>query len=360
MSRALELAKQGEGWVNPNPLVGAVVVKNGKAIGEGYHRKFGQPHAEVNALEAAGEQAQGADLYVNLEPCSHYGKRPPCADRIIDSGIKRVFIGTRDPNPLVSGKGVDKLNEAGIEVIEGVLEKEAKRLNEIYFKFITTGRPFVLLKMAMTADGKIASRTGDSKWISSDKSRRVVHELRNRYSAVLVGINTVLKDDPVLNVRLEGREVKDPLRIVLDSKGRIPLEARVLNIESDTPTIVAATEMLSKSEEKALIGRGAKVWRLGSRDGRVNLNELLERLAGEGVDSLMVEGGGTVASGFLTEELVDKVMFFVAPKIVGGREALTPVEGEGLEKVKDALQLKDISIEMVGEDLIYTGYVQSI
>jgi len=359
MQRALELARLGEGQVNPNPLVGAVVVKDGKIIGEGYHQKFGGPHAEAFALEAAGKEAKGADLYVNLEPCVHYDKKtPPCVDKIINSDIKRVYVAMRDPNPKVSGKGIKKLKEAGIAVEEGILEERAKKLNEIYCKFITTGRPFVLLKMAMTADGKIASKTGDSKWISSEESRLMVHKLRNKYAAVLVGVNTVLKDDPQLTVReIEGR---DPWRIVLDSQGRIPLRAKILQAKSEAKTIIATTAKMPRDVEAALKERGSKVevWRLPAKDGKVDLVSLIEKLAALGIDSLLVEGGATVAASFLKENLVDKIMLFIAPKIIGGREALTPVEGEGLAKIEDAFSLKDVSVNMVDNDVVYEAYLE--
>jgi diaminohydroxyphosphoribosylaminopyrimidine deaminase/5-amino-6-(5-phosphoribosylamino)uracil reductase len=356
MRRALELARRGEGWTNPNPLVGAIIVKEGRIVGEGYHERFGEPHAEVKALEAAGEEAEGAELYVNLEPCVHWGKTPPCVERIIASGVKRVIVATRDPNPLVDGKGIATLREAGIEVVEGVLEEEAKKINEPFFKFITTGRPFVLLKLALSLDGKIATRTGDSKWISSERSRELVHRLRNRYAAVLVGINTILKDDPQLTARLDNVRTKDPLRIVLDSRGRIPLEAKVLNLESDVPTAVATTEQMSKEKEEALLNKGTRVWRLGARDGKVDLEELLKKLGEGGIDSLLVEGGAIVAASFLEAGLVDKITFFIAPKIVGG-PGIT-IGGKGVARIAEAWQLKDTSVRMLDRDVVYEGYLR--
>jgi diaminohydroxyphosphoribosylaminopyrimidine deaminase/5-amino-6-(5-phosphoribosylamino)uracil reductase len=356
MRRALELAKRGEGWTNPNPLVGAVIVRDGRIIGEGYHERFGGPHAEVRALEAASAEAEGSDLYVNLEPCAHWGKTPPCVARIISAKIKRVIVAVRDPNPLVNGEGIARLQEAGIEVVLGVLEEEAKKLNEPFFKFITTGRPFVLLKLALTLDGKIATRTGDSKWISGERSRELVHRLRNRYAAVLVGINTVLRDNPQLTVRREGTRTKDPLRMILDSRGRIPLEATVLNLDSEAPTVVATTERMPKEKEEALFAGGARVWRLGSRDGKVDLNGLITKLGEEGIDSLLVEGGATVAAAFLEAGLVDKVVFFIAPKIVGG-PGIT-IGGEGVERIAEAWQLKNISVRMLDGDVVYEGYLR--
>jgi len=356
MRRALELAKRGEGWTNPNPLVGAVIVKDGRIVGEGYHERFGGPHAEAVALEAAGEEAEGSDLYVNLEPCVHWGKTPPCVERIISAKVKRVIVATRDPNPLVNGKGIARLQEAGIEVALGILEEEAERLNEPFFKFITTGRPLVVLKLALSLDGKIATRSGDSKWISNERSRELVHRLRNRYMAVLVGINTVLKDDPRLTARLEGLRTKDPLRVILDSRGRLPLEARVLNLDSEAPTVVATTELMPKKKEEALLSRGAIVWRFAAQDDKVDLDELWKRLGEEGIDSLLVEGGATVATSFIEAGLVDKLIFFIAPKIIGG--AGITIGGEGVARIAEARQLRDISVRMLDGDVVYEGYLR--
>ncbi|MFQ5796362.1 MAG: bifunctional diaminohydroxyphosphoribosylaminopyrimidine deaminase/5-amino-6-(5-phosphoribosylamino)uracil reductase RibD [Candidatus Bipolaricaulia bacterium] len=356
MIRALELARRGEGGVNPNPLVGALIVSAGRIVGEGYHREFGGPHAEVYALEAAGDRTDGADLYVTLEPCAHYGRTPPCVDRIITGGINRVIIAMEDPYPEVSGRGIQRLRDAGIEVEAGILESEARQVNEIYLKYVTTGVPFVLLKMAMTADGKIATRTGDSRWISSKASRRRVHELRNRFSAILVGINTVLADDPELTVRLvPGR---DPVRIVLASNGAIPLEAKLLNLESRAKTIVATTGAISRQKRMALEERGAEVWTLDAgEDGRVDPRALIAKLGEAKIDSLLIEGGSAVAASFIEASLVDKLLLFIAPKIVGGIQALTPVGGTGREWIEAAAQLRDVSVEMVDGDVAYVGYL---
>ena len=360
MQRALELAERGAGFVyRENPLVGAVVVKENAIIAEGFHQRYGGPHAEVCALEAAGAKAKDADLYVTLEPCAHYNKKtPPCVDKIIASGIRRVFIAMRDPNPKVNGRGVQRLKAAGIEVIESILEKQARRLNEIYIKYITTGRPFVLLKMAMSADGKIATVTGDSKWISGEESLKLVHELRNRFMAVLVGINTMLKDDPQLNTRLT-QKARDPLRIILDSKGRISLEAKVLHLESSAKTVIATTEAISPEKEAQLRRLGAEVWKLSAREHKVDLRVLIDKLATEKIDSLLVEGGSTVAASFLKAGLIDKVLFVIAPKLLGGQEAPGPFGGEGVENIRKAIQLRDVSVRMLGEDVIYEGYLKS-
>ncbi len=360
MRHALELAERGAGFVyRENPLVGAVVVKEKEIIAEGFHQRYGGPHAEVCALEAAGTQAKGADLYVTLEPCVHYEKKtPPCVDKIIRSGIKRVFIAMRDPNPKVNGRGVERLKAAKIEVIEGILEREARRLNEIYIKYITTGRPFVLLKMAMSADGKIATVTGDSKWISSEASLKLAHELRNRFMAVLVGISTVLKDDPQLNTRLT-KKARDPIRIILDSRGRIPLEAKVLHLGGPAKTVIATTDAISKEKEAQLRQLGAEVWKLPAKEHKVDLRALIDKLAAEKIDGLLVEGGSTVAASFLKAGLVDKVLFVIAPKLVGGQGAAGPIGGEGVKNISEALQLRHVSVRMLGGEVIYEGYLNS-
>jgi len=354
MRLALELAHQGDGYTNPNPIVGAVVVKDQKIVGQGYHHKFGGPHAEMFALEEAAEQARGATIYVTLEPCSHYGKTPPCADRIIAVGIRRAVVACRDPNPLVNGHGIAKLRGAGIEVTEGVLEEEARYANEIFFTFIETGLPFVQLKLAQSLDGKIATRSGDSKWISGEDSRIEVHRLRRRFAAILVGVNTVIHDDPLLTVRhVEG---PNPVRLVLDGHGRVPLERRMF---SDSGRTIVATAVMPKGKETSLRERGVEVWRLPSGNGKVDLQALLSRIAKEGLDSLLIEGGGETAAAFLEASLVDKVSFFIAPLIIGGRAAIPAVSGEGVAQVADALRLRDVDITRCGDDIMITGYLRS-
>ncbi len=351
MRLALQLAHKGEGWTNPNPIVGAVVVKDEKIVGQGYHHKFGGPHAEVFALEKAGEQARGGTVYVTLEPCSHYGKTPPCADLIIRAGITRAVVACRDPNPLVNGHGIEKMRDAGIKVTEGVLEDEAQRENEIFFKYIETGLPFVQLKLAQSLDGKIATRSGDSKWISGEESRIEVHRLRRKFAAILAGANTVINDDPLLTVRhVEG---PNPVRIVLDGRGRVPLDAQMF--AAPGRTIVATASMPEETEAK-LRARGVEVWRLPSDNNRVDLRALLERIGKENLDSLLIEGGGETAATFLEEGLVDKVAFFIAPLIIGGRDAVPAVGGVGVAQVADALRLCDVDITRLGEDFLLTGY----
>ncbi len=351
MRIALDLARKGEGETNPNPIVGAVVVKDGHILGEGYHHSLGGPHAEVFALDEAGDAARGATLYVTLEPCSHHGKTPPCTERIIAAKIARVIIACRDPNPLVNGHGIERIRAAGIEVTEGVLEEEARRANEIFFKFITTGRPFVQLKLAESLDGKIATRTGDAKWISGADSRVEVHRLRRRFAAVLVGVGTVVSDDPRLTVRHVAGT--DPLRIVLDGRGRIPLAATLLREEGRT---IVVTATMAREKEEALLSLGTEVWRPPGNEGNIDLLAFLQRLGEENIDSLLVEGGGETAAAFLEASLVDKVAFFIAPILIGGRDAIPTVGGAGAKQVSEALHLKRVEIERIGEDLLVTGY----
>lgn len=357
MSRALKLAKQGNGYVNPNPLVGSVIVKNSEVVGEGYHAKFGGPHAEVRALKDAGRLARGARMYVTLEPCTHHGKTPPCADAIIESGLKEVFIATKDPNPKVSGGGEEKLRGAGIKVEVGLLEKEAVRLNEIFFHYVETGLPFVLLKLAMTADGKLATTTGDSQWITSEVSRTKVHELRSRYSAIMVGKNTLLADDPRLTVRkVEG---PDGARFILATNGEIPTDLQVFNLSSSAQTIVVTGEEINDTRIESFRNAGALVWKVKTRDDRIDLSNLLAKIGDNGYDSLLVEGGGELAWSFLSQGLVDKIHFFISPKIIGGTDAISAVGGAGIKKIKEAIQLERVRISKSGPDVSYMGYPRS-
>lgn len=351
MRLALELARLGEGDVSPNPLVGAVVLKDGEVIGRGYHRAFSGPHAEVFALHDAGDHARGATLVVSLEPCSHHGKTPPCTERIIDAGIARVVFAMQDPNPAVCGRGAARLREAGIDVTEGVLAEEAAGQNEIFVHYVTTGRPFVQLKLAISLDGRIATRTGDSKWISGEPSRAEAHRLRRRFSAVLVGVGTVLADDPALTVRhVRGR---NPVPIVLDPTGRMPKSAKLLEAH-DSPIIV--TSSMSGEDESALRERGARVWRVPVEEGRLDLPSLLRRLGKEEIDSVLVEGGAETAARFLEARLVNKVSLFIAPILIGGRDAVPALGGSGAGRIADALRLDDLTVARLGEDLYVTGY----
>lgn len=357
MKKAIALAKKGEGYTSPNPLVGAVIVKNGNIISEGYHEFYGGNHAEINAFINATEDVEGSTMYVTLEPCSHFGKTPPCADAIVRKKIKKVVIGLKDPNPLVSGKGIEILESSGIEVVTGILEDECRKLNEVFLKYISTKTPFVLLKYAMTLDGKIATYTGDSKWISNSLSRNYVHEIRHKFSAIMVGIGTVLKDNPNLNTRLENKEGLDPIRIIVDTKGKIPLDAKVINLNSNARTIVATTELASKDKLKSLTDKGVEIIIAPVKDDHVDLKYLLKMLGDIGIDSILLEGGSQLNFSMLNENIVDKVITFISPKIVGGSLSKTPVGGSGIEFMKDAINLNHISLKRFGEDIMLEGYI---
>ncbi len=358
MTRALELARLGMGYTNPNPMVGAVLVKNGEIIGEGYHRKYGGPHAEVDAFNNSPSQVSGSTMYVTLEPCSHYGKTPPCANAIVGKGIKKVVIAMEDPNPEVSGKGIKVLRENGIEVVTGVMEREAKKLNEVFIKYITTKLPFCILKTAMTLDGKIATYTGDSKWITNEESRRYVHELRHQVAAIMVGIGTVMTDNPMLTARLEGKEGKSPIRIIVDTKARIPLNSKVLQCNSDQKTIIATTDLANKDKIKAIEQMGAQVLITPLKDNQVDLTYLVKALGEHKLDSILLEGGSTLNYSALRQDIVDKVISFVAPKLIGGATAKTPIGGQGISLIKDSILLKDMTILKSKDDLMIEAYLR--
>lgn len=356
MERALKLAEKGAGFTSPNPLVGAVIVKEDRIIGQGYHQVFGGPHAEINAFEDATEDVRGATMYVTLEPCSHHGKTPPCVDAIIRNGIRRVVIGMVDPNPLVAGKGVGILREKGIDVITGVLEEKCKAQNEIFIKYITTKGPFCIFKSAMTLDGKISTATGDSKWVSGKQSREYVHRLRNRVSAILVGVGTVIADDPMLTTRLEGVKTSNPVRIIVDTRGRIPMESKIVNTSGEVPTILATTELASADALVALEAKGIDIMVVPVKEGRVDIAHVVARLGEMGIDSILVEGGGAIGYSFLEERLIDKVLFFIAPKLVGGDDSKSPLGGRGIQLMKDAVELSDVKTSPIGEDILVSGY----
>lgn len=356
MKRALELAKLKEGYTNPNPLVGAVIVKDGKIIGEGCHEYYGGPHAEVNAFKNSIEPVEGSTLYVTLEPCSHYGKTPPCVDAVIKNKVKRVVIAMKDPNPLVCGRGIEKLIQNGIEVKVGVLEDEAKKLNEIFIKYITTKLPFVILKSAITLDGKIASFSGDSKWITNEKSREYVHKIRHRVSAVMAGIGTVLMDNPSLTPRKDGQITKSNTRVIVDTNLKIPLSLRVLDIK-ESKTIIACGENADTNKIKRLEDIGAVIIKTPLKDNKVDIKYLLKSLGEMNIDSILLEGGGNLNFSAIKEGIVDKVMFFIAPKIIGGENAKTPVEGEGFEYIKDAVKINKLDIKTFDDDVLIEGYV---
>ncbi|MCD4713040.1 MAG: bifunctional diaminohydroxyphosphoribosylaminopyrimidine deaminase/5-amino-6-(5-phosphoribosylamino)uracil reductase RibD [Clostridiales bacterium] len=357
MKRALELAEKGSGFTSPNPLVGAVIVKDGMIIGEGYHEFYGGPHAEINAFKNVTDDVRGATMYVTLEPCSHFGKTPPCANAIIEKGISKVVIGMIDPNPVVAGRGVSILRESGIEVHTGVLEEECKKLNEIFIKYITTKKPFVILKSAMTLDGKIATSTGDSKWITSEASRTKVHEIRQRVAGILVGIGTVLADDPYLTTRLMQENISHPVRVIVDTHARTPLDAHVLEGLDEIRTIIATTSLASDAKLKQLKEIGAEILLLPIKDDHVDLEALIVALGEIGIDSVLIEGGSKVNFSAIEMGIVDKVIFFIAPKFIGGDEAKTPMGGLGKMFMRDATTLKNMKYQMVGEDIMIEGYL---
>lgn len=356
MKRAIELAAKGTGSVSPNPLVGAVIVKDGEIIGEGYHEKFGGQHAEINAISNANKPVDAATIYLNLEPCSHYGKTPPCSLALIDNKISKVIIAMTDPNPLVAGKGIQMLENHGIEVSVGLLEDEAKKLNEIFIKFITTKLPFVALKTAMSLDGKIATSTGDSKWISNEASRSFVHHLRNKYSAIMVGVDTVINDNPSLTCRIPGQSTRNPVRIITDTKLRIPLNSKVINCET-ARTIIVTGPNADVIKINKLKTKGVEFISTPLKNNSVDLNKLMKKLGELNIDSVLLEGGGTLNFSAINEGIVDKTYSFIAPKFIGGKEAKTPIEGEGIEKVADAFDIENISLQHFGNDIMITGYI---
>lgn len=362
MRMALELAETALGRTWPNPAVGAVVVREGCLVGAGATQPPGGPHAEVVALQQAGELARDATLYVTLEPCSHWGRTPPCTEAVIRAGVREVYVATLDPNPKVDGKGVAQLMEAGIAVHIGLCEREATRINEGFLKRMRIGLPFVTIKYAMTLDGRIATRTGSSKWITGEEARTYAHRLRDRSDAIMVGVGTVLADDPLLTTRLPAELCgyggsHHPLRIVVDSRGRTPVKAAMLR--SDTPgrTLIACTTLAPEDKRQSWQDAGAKVVVFDPEDGRVPLEALLRYLGDMGINSILVEGGGTLHGALLDAGLADKVVAFVAPKLVGGANAPGPVGGVGVEEMGSALELTEVSVTQVGRDLLIEGYI---
>lgn len=360
MRRALELARKGEGHTSPNPMVGCVVVKDGRIISEGYHEKYGEFHAERNALTRCTEDTAGADLYVTLEPCCHQGKTPPCTDIIIEKKIARVFVGSMDSNPLVAGKGVQILRDHGIYVETGILDAECRKLNEVFYHYIATKTPFVVMKYAMTLDGKIACATGDSKWVTGEIARTQVHQMRGRYRGIMVGIGTVLADDPMLNCRVEGGV--DPVRIICDSNLHIPTESQIVKTASDIETIVACSQEALESErkqEKIRRLKEAGIQIIGTEGAHgVNLVELMKKLGGQNIDSILLEGGGTLNASALEDGIVNKVYAYIAGKLIGGMDARSPVEGMGIDRMADAITLQNMEIEKLGDDFCIVGYVK--
>ncbi|MDO5041190.1 MAG: bifunctional diaminohydroxyphosphoribosylaminopyrimidine deaminase/5-amino-6-(5-phosphoribosylamino)uracil reductase RibD [Peptoniphilus sp.] len=357
MKRAIELAKKGMGSTKANPLVGCVIVKNDEIIGEGYHERFGENHAEINAILNAKERnnfLEGATLYVNLEPCSHFGKTPPCANRIVEEKIKRVVIGTLDPFDKVAGRGVEILEKNNISVSKGILEEECLSLNERFFTYVEKNRPYVVLKSAMTIDGKIATSTGESKWITSEHSRRFSHELRGKLDAIMVGINTVLSDDPTLNVRY-GAYKNNPIRVIVDSKLKIPEKANVLREDLGSISIIATTKMHDRENYKILKNKkNVEILICEDKDGQVNLEDAMQKLKKFDISSILLEGGATLNASMLKENLVDKFYFFIAPMIIGST-GLSAIGDLKLAKLSDAIKIRDIKTEIISGDILVTG-----
>lgn len=356
MKRAIALSKRGIGYVNPNPLVGAVIVKNEQIIGEGYHEYYGGPHAEINAFNNAIEDVEGAVMYVTLEPCSHYGKTPPCVDKIIKKKISKVFVGLLDPNPLVMGRGIQKLIDHGIEVKVGLLDDHISKLNEVFIKYITTRQPFCILKTAMTLDGKIATASGDSQWITNEKSRRYVHQVRHKVAAIMVGIGTVLQDDPSLTTRLKNNKGSNPIRIIVDSKGRLPLDSKIYQTSNKNNTIIAVTDK-TDSQKLERLKEKLDVIIVPDKNGLVDLKILFTILGEKGIDSVLLEGGGNLNFSMLQANLVDKMLTFIAPKVLGGKEALTPVEGEGVSNIDEAILFQKEKVYHFNEDIMIESYI---
>lgn len=352
MKLALQLAEKGTGRTSPNPMVGAVIVKDGRMIGEGYHEKYGEPHAERNALAACTESPQGATMYVTLEPCCHYGKQPPCVDAILASGMKRVVVGSKDPNPLVAGKGMQILREHGIEVTENILKQECDQLNEVFFHYIQSKCPFVVMKYAMTLDGKIAAYTGLSKWITAEEARQHVQMQRNRYRAIMVGVGTVLADDPKLTCRMQGG--RDPIRIICDSNLRTPITSYVVATARQVPTILA-TCCKDTAQYVPYENAGCHILGLPQKNGHVDLKAAMQRLGQEGIDSILLEGGGTLNWAALESGIVQKVQAYIAPKLFGGQSAKTPVEGIGFPSPYEAVHLQDTTVVQLGVDFLIEG-----
>lgn len=354
MLHAIGIADRGIGFVNPNPLVGAVIVKSGQVIAEGWHEYYGGLHAERNAFKNCRENPAGATLYVTLEPCCHHGKTPPCTDAVIEAGISRVVVGLTDPNPLVAGKGLQKLKDAGIEVVSGVEEALVREQNRIFLKYITTRIPWVVMKTAMTLDGKIAATGGDSKWVTGEEARQRVQQMRSRYMGIMVGSGTVKADNPMLNCRLEGT-YRQPVRIIVDSKAGIDMNSRVVRTAGTYRTVLAHTAQADAGKLEELLMAGVELLACGEQNRRVDLSDLLKKLGALGIDSVLLEGGGELNYTFIQDRLLDEVFAFIAPKIIGGRDAKTPVEGAGYNRMSEAVCLRNIKTEKIGEDLLISG-----
>jgi diaminohydroxyphosphoribosylaminopyrimidine deaminase/5-amino-6-(5-phosphoribosylamino)uracil reductase len=354
MKRALELAKKGTGRVNPNPLVGAVIVKDGNVIGEGYHEQYGEPHAEVNAFASLKVSPMGATMYVTLEPCSHYGKTPPCVDAVIGSGLTRVVVASLDPNPLVAGRSITKMQEAGIDVKVGVLQKECDELNAVFFHYITEKTPYVVMKYAMTSDGKIATHTGASRWITGELARRKVHEDRHLFSGIMIGVGTAIADDPMLDCRIEGG--RNPVRIICDTTLRLPCSSRMIKTAKSIQTVLI-TACTDEARCQKYIDMGCRIIKTPLKNDKLDLQVAVKLLAEEGIDSILLEGGATLNASALEAGIVNKVQTYMAPKLFGGLSAPTPIAGLGVDHPEQAYLLKNKKITILGEDILIESEV---
>jgi diaminohydroxyphosphoribosylaminopyrimidine deaminase/5-amino-6-(5-phosphoribosylamino)uracil reductase len=357
MQRALSLALKARGRTFPNPLVGALVVKNGRIVGKGCHKKAGLPHAEVEALADAGEKAKGAVLYVTLEPCTHYGRTAPCVDKILESGVKKVVVGMVDPNPLNNGRGIKLLEEHGVKVESGLLEAESRKINQPFIKYITRKMPFVTVKVGQSLDGKIAARGGDSKWITSDKSREFARHLRGEYDGIMVGVNTVIRDNPLL---LPAGPKKELTRIIVDSRMTTPVDSRVFQ-DPQKPVIIATLKEAAgqETENRNLLSQKARILEIKENRGEVNLYDLLKKLARLEITNILVEGGGALIGSLFDSNLVDRVLFFIAPKIIGGKEAISSVMGRGVSRADKAVKLRDVTMKRIDDDFLVEGIIHS-
>ena len=357
MQMALDLAIKGQGFTSPNPMVGAVVVKDGRMVGSGYHQMVGGPHAEVNAIDAAGKLAKGATLYVTLEPCNHTGRTPPCTRKILAAGIKRVVVAMMDPNRDVAGGGAKLLEQQGIRITTGVCQAQARKLNEAFVKFVRTRRPFVIAKCAATLDGRIATRCGDSKWVTGEKARQFVHRLRHAVDGILVGINTVRTDNPSLTARLPDGQCKDPVRVILDTHLSISPEAKLLRQESDADTILVVGEALTPDKQTNFEKDGIRVIQSELKNGLIDMDALMDRLGTMGLTSILIEGGSRVLASAFGAGIVDKVLFFYAPKILGGDDGIPICSGPGPELMSQSIAINDINVRRFGDDVMIEGYI---
>lgn len=354
MNLAMTLALKAKGQTSPNPLVGALVVKNGRIVGKGFHERAGLAHAEIIALNEASKKAKGATLYVTLEPCAHFGRTPPCVDTIIKSGIKEVIVGMVDPNLLNNGKGIRILKSSGIKVKTGFLEDKLRKVNEAFIKYINKRRPFITVKIAQSLDGKIATRTGESKWITSDKSRTYAHRLRANYDAVIVGVNTVLRDNPGLNPWFSK---KQPAKVIIDSQLSTPENANIFSGKAKVIIVTLPAKAGQETENRKILTQKAVILEVKEKSGQINLVDTMKRLAALGIMDIMVEGGGTLVGSLFDEGLVDKILFFISPRIIGGKDAISSVMGQGVTRIEKSLKLKDVKIRRIGEDLLVEAYV---